>query len=320
MGPREFPPITESEGMRQVTLLNFARFYGFPRPRAEDRTVTLEQKGITLILTLDSRKALVNGVSVWLHEPVTRRRRLWLISETDALRVLDPLLRPDSHLAQAGRQVVVIDAGHGGKDPGTSSPTGLKEKEVVLDISLRVRSLLKAAGVDARVTREEDQFIELADRARMAKEAKADLFVSIHFNASSNTDAKGFETFVLTAGGHPSTSDQDSQARSFPPDYPANEWDGRATVLAYEVQRHLLTRTGHEDRGVRRARFLVLREAVCPAILVECGFLSNLKEERMLYLETYRDKLAQGIAQGVLDYLSRAARVQVMIETKGNPP
>jgi N-acetylmuramoyl-L-alanine amidase len=172
---------------------------------------------------------------------------------------------------------VAIDAGHGGRDPGAIGPTGLVEKDVVLDIAQRVRDLLVRAGVRVIMTRETDVFVELADRPRMARQQGATVFVSIHANASTRPSANGSETYYLTP---------------------------QSQVLAQMVQEELGRIPGLANRGVKTANFLVLRESDVPAVLVEVAYVSNVDEEARLRQHAFRQRLAEAVSRGVQRFLA----------------
>jgi N-acetylmuramoyl-L-alanine amidase len=180
-----------------------------------------------------------------------------------------------------------------------------------LDLARRMRVHLSHAGLKVWLTRDNDRKVDLSQRCRKAAEWEADLFVSLHANQAANKEAQGAETYVLPATGSPSTSNKKPSelAREA---YPGNRHDAANTVLGYAVQNALLSETGAVDRGLKRARFVVLREAPCPAVLVECGFLSNGEEAARLESDAYREQLAQGLSRGVMEYvrLVRQARVR----------
>jgi N-acetylmuramoyl-L-alanine amidase len=181
---------------------------------------------------------------------------------------------PDTQLRA---HVVAIDAGHGGRDTGAIGPTGLLEKEVVLDLAQRIRELLVKAGVRVIMTRETDVFVELADRPRVARQQGATVFVSIHANASVRPAANGSETYYLTP---------------------------QSQVLAQIVQEELGRIQGLANRGVKTATFLVLRENDVPAVLVEVAYVSNIDEEARLRQNAFRQRLAEAVARGVQRFLA----------------
>lgn len=173
--------------------------------------------------------------------------------------------------------LVAIDAGHGGKDTGAIGPTGLLEKDVVLDVAQRVREALVKSGVRVIMTRETDAFVELQDRPRLAKQQGATVFVSIHANASTRPASNGSETYYLSP---------------------------QSQVLAQLVQEELTRVPNLAPRGVKTANFLVLRESDVPAALVEVAYVSNMDEEARLRQNVFRQRLAEAIARGVQRFLA----------------
>lgn len=143
--------------------------------------------------------------------------------------------------------------------------------------------------------------MSLAARTAKAKEWKADIFVSIHLNSARNTDAAGLETYVLPAVGYPSTAGGGNNKTCA-----GNTYDRANMLLAYYVHNEVLGQIGSPDRGIRRGRFDVLQNASCPAILVECGFVSNKIEENKMLRRRYLDSIAEGVAKGILTYLNKA--------------
>ena len=179
------------------------------------------------------------------------------------------------------RPLVVVDAGHGGKDPGAMYD-GYNEKDFVLPMALEVGQRLEAAGCRVIYSRDDDTYITLSDRADLANELGADIFISIHANAMpQKPDINGLETYCYKLGG-------------------------QAEVLANYVHDAILEAASPEDRGVRTANYYVLRETDMPAILVETGYMSNADECQMLADATYQKTLARGIANGAIDYLQAA--------------
>jgi N-acetylmuramoyl-L-alanine amidase len=167
-----------------------------------------------------------------------------------------------------------------------------------------VRRYLAGSGIDVRMTRERDEFLKLEERSALASWVKADLMVSIHLNSAENRSAHGIETFVLTAEGQAGTY---GARRSRAPGH--NHSAGNA-ALGFQLQRAMVEATGAYDRGLRRAGFIVLRNAPCPAALVECGFLSHADEEARIMTGAYRDRIARGIANGILRYVTLAKKAK----------
>jgi N-acetylmuramoyl-L-alanine amidase len=198
---------------------------------------------------------------------------------------------------------IVIDPGHGGGDSGTSSVLGYRsEKEFTLDWARRVGLLLATNGWRVFLTRTSDRDVSISNRIAFAEAHKPDLFLSLHFNSSAPNDQQtGLETYCLTPTGMPSTVTRgfgDNPALVFP----NNTFDAQNLQFALRVHRALLQANGRHDRGVRRARFLgVLRGQNCPAILVEGGYLSNPQEARRISDPAYRQRLAEALAQSLVE-------------------
>jgi len=279
-----------------VMVRDVAAYYGLGKDLAKspERAEYASTNG-RLTAQADDRDVTINGVRHWLSVAVVEHEgRLW-ISKTDVLKVVDPVLR---HAVTAGKRTidtVVLDAGHGGVDQGARGRSGV-EKTLTLDLAKRVEKELAGRGVQVFQTRSRDRTLALEERVEFATQKKANLFVSIHLNSGGS--AEGIETYCVPAAGTASTA----SGRSVESAVPGNKFDEKNVWLAHCVQKAALQGTGAADRGVRRARFLVIREAVCPAILVEGGFLSNRTEEQQLLDPEYREKLAKAIAAGILEY------------------
>lgn len=293
------------EGRKYVQLDDLAEFYGGQLTPGPGQKVLLRTRWTELEFMPDQRSVLVGGVIVWMHEPMQRIRRQWAIGHADAVGVIDPIMRPSEYLKSTPHRVVVLDPGHGGEDSGAKGKRGSQEKHSALDIARRVRSHLVAAGLKVYLTRENDRFISLEDRPQRAKRWGSDLFVSIHLNSAQNTFARGVETFALTGAGLSSTAGGNPAGAS-----PGNRYDAQNTLLAFHIHRAMQKNVNAVDRGVKRARFIVLRNAPCPAVLVECGFLSDIEDEKKLMTEAYRETVAQGIAKGIMIYVGLSKQAQ----------
>jgi N-acetylmuramoyl-L-alanine amidase len=193
---------------------------------------------------------------------------------------------------------VVVDAGHGGHDSGASG-NGLREKDLTLDTALRLERHLRAQGFPVVLTRRDDRFLELPDRARIANDIPRALFVSIHFNDSATASGDGVETFYAQQKGD-FTDEGWSLAGLFAhPEPPA---DDQGAGLAQTVQAAMVAELGVTDRGAKPRQLAVVRRTRCPAVLVEGGFLNNPIEARKLAREDYRERLASAVADGVGAY------------------
>lgn len=219
-----------------------------------------------------------------------------------------------------GIKRIVIDPGHGGKDPGTCSPSGLKEKDIVLDVALRVAKILKEKiGCEVILTRDRDVFIPLEERTAIANAKEADLFLSIHVNAAPNHDAKGIETYVLdltnnkdamrlAALENATSAKQISDLQSILLDLMQNSKINESLKLAGLVQEEMVGGLNKKfsdvsNLGVKKAPFVVLIGAQMPAILTEIAFLSNPEEEKRLKNPAYLAEVANHISSGVTQYV-----------------
>ena len=196
---------------------------------------------------------------------------------------------------------VVLDPGHGGYDHGAVSPYGC-EKDFALDVARDIKPLLEAKGIQVKMTRDSDVFVPLELRARIANATKDSVFVSIHFNATdANPSAQGFEVFSFTPRGAPSTAD-DALALRFMNQDAGSSVDAPSLALSMSGFHSVIGHFSEFDRGVKRARFAVLRLTKIPAILVEGGFLTERGESRLIAQSAWRAKLAQSIATGIINY------------------
>jgi len=171
-----------------------------------------------------------------------------------------------------------IHVGHGGKDPGAVGPTGLKEKDVVLIISKKIKALLENHGQTVKLSREADMDLNSSVAANMANQWGADYVVSIHCNSASSPAANGTETF-------------------------ANSVTSKGKPLAEKVQRNLVNEIKLTNRGVKYANFAILSKTTAPAILVETAFINNPKEEALLKSDVFLNKIAIGIVKGILEHI-----------------
>ncbi|HEY2820495.1 MAG TPA: N-acetylmuramoyl-L-alanine amidase [Candidatus Acidoferrum sp.] len=216
---------------------------------------------------------------------------------------------------------IVIDAGHGGHDTGTIGPTGLMEKDLCLDVALRLGKIIqqRLPGADVVYTRSDDTFIPLEERTHIANEAKADLFISIHANSSHDHGARGIETYYLNLKGSPDAMEIASRENATANEsihdlddiikkIARSEKIDESREFASDIQDSLSKRIQKQykpvkDRGVRKAPFVVLIGADMPSILTEISFLSNPSDEQLLKKPEHRQRVAEGLYQGVASYL-----------------
>ena len=214
-------------------------------------------------------------------------------------------------------KTIVIDPGHGGKDPGALGTRALQEKGIVLSISKKLREILTARGYTVLMTRDTNHFIPLKKRTEFATQHKADLFLSIHANGSENPRANGIETYYLDVTSTDSAAEKIAARENIDSGYSIQELETLLKGLIREsksedskrlaeyVQRALVQNTGGVDRGVKHARFVVLIGTKVPAILIETGFVSNPVEGQKLATSAYQYKVATAIAQGVDRFLGK---------------
>jgi N-acetylmuramoyl-L-alanine amidase len=220
----------------------------------------------------------------------------------------------------AGRKRIVIDPGHGGKDPGGNKLFGLKEKDINLAVAKELYDLLKADDAfDVMMTRKTDEFIPLADRSVMANNFKADLFISIHANAARDRREKGFEIYFMSEKASDPWAAQvadyensvigleDGGGQSDPAamllhSLARNEYLNEGSQLAGLVRGEMQKRTPFVDRGVKQAAFYVLRGTYCPGILVEIGFMTNSSDQKHMNDKKKRANTANAIYKGVMKY------------------
>jgi N-acetylmuramoyl-L-alanine amidase len=196
---------------------------------------------------------------------------------------------------------VVLDAGHGGMDTGTAGQ-GLNEKDGTLEIVKRIEKILRAKSINVVLTRDKDVFIELDQRTVPTQKRGAQVFVSIHLNATKPASVSGIETYFCSER---KCCDEPSLRKRLSLDEKFLLEDHRSELLAGLIQQRATAATGAADRGVRDSHYLVARTAHCPAVLVECGYLTNKSEALRLKQPAYKDKLASAIAESVLEYLAK---------------
>lgn len=292
------------------------------------RKATLKKDDKEARFLVDSSVALLDDTVRTMDKEARFYQGSMMIPDSFARRTLAPFFR-EKYVARKRLPTkiydlpirrVVIDPGHGGKDPGAVGKRGLKEKDVVLDIAKRLKRELKAAGINAILTRESDKFISLSQRAKITNAnidaTQGDFFISIHANASHSRWVSGIEVFYLSEA-------VDDNPRSFKAakDYRLNlkeSYFGKNTLpiiwyllfrenrresaqLAKLICSSLSKDLRQRNRGAKQARFYVLNTNA-PAILVEVGFISNLREEEKLRDASYREKIAQALAEGVIQY------------------
>ncbi len=303
-----------------------ARAYGLILEEEDGVSFVFGSDRLRLRLEAGSREVGLNGETFTLEQPVDWREGTLIVPIYLALvhlpaRVSSDWLPPEPPPSDEVR--IMLDPGHGGADPGAVGEGNLLEKDIVLEIALKARDLLEAEGYRVFLTREDDRFVSLRNRARMANRLRADLFVSIHANAAGNHQARGTETFYYAPASDPwsravarlenaplGMEDSDGPAETLlpPTDNPADGRRVESIRAAAAVQRRLSAAARSPNRGIKAGEFYVLRQTRMPSILVETGFLSNSRERAKLADRGYRGAVAEAIADGVRDYLEAGNR------------
>ncbi|MFZ5495937.1 MAG: N-acetylmuramoyl-L-alanine amidase family protein [Verrucomicrobiota bacterium] len=322
--PAQLWPFTRLQGTDWVKVGDIAARYGLKTAwTAPGRERTLaDARGVRLRFEANQRDCHLDGVRVFLGRPVLLHRgELWA-TKLDVIKTIAPLLRPEDHLAHlpaAPPKVVVLDAGHGGNDPGKQNlRLKLDEKDMTLDVVLRLRKLLELRGYTVRLTREKDERLapeqrtDLDRRAAVSKDAGADLFLSIHFNAVEPKDAPrvtGTETYVLTPQFQWSSTDNNGDGLTNTA-FPGNRQDTANAVLGYHLHRAMLAGLKTSDRGFKRGRLRVLLLPECPAALLEAAYLSHDAEAARVGTPEFRQQIAESIAEGVQEYAALLAALR----------
>ena len=301
----------EVDGRAFIALATVANQFGMRGAWLNgDEVFRLSSQTTNLDFTKNSRFTKINQMPVYLGFSTVEMEGQLFISLADYQHVLQPILTPQVFEQGPGIRRVVIDVGHGGKDTGARNDVyGLMEKYLVMDVSVRLKQLLEQSGFQVKLTRNSDVFIPLEERSEIANRYGADFFISLHFNSAASAKPSGFETFALTPQHQPSTQ----KPKPTPEDaerFPGNNNDPWNMLAAYHVERALVQGIGGPDRGIKRARFSVLKNLDCPGVLVELGFLSHAKTARKVRSANYRQLLAQSLHQGILAYQARLQRIQ----------
>ena len=302
--------VIKVNGRDYLSVDNISKFYGLPAEvvpsGAKIQTDTADHP---LEFVSGSREAIINGARSWLCFPVIEQDGKSLVSRTDLAKTIEPLVRPHRVPDVGTVQTVVLDPGHGGHDKGQVSRYGA-EKDFALDVARKLRPILQAKGLRVIMTREGDYFVPLEVRAKIANSARNSIFVSIHFNATNDDpNATGFEIFSFTPRGAPSTSDGPVTTNSVNMQ-PGSSADAQSMALSACIYHSLLGHLPEYDRGIKRARFAVLRLTKVPAVLIEGGFLTERGESKLISNKDWRAKLAGAIGIGIENYQALPVKKQ----------
>jgi len=287
------------------------------------QVATLGYRGIKAEVLVGSNLVIIDRERVTLSAPVRVVRSAVVVPIDFQSKVIDRLrLRAVEQKRYGTTQIreIIIDAGHGGKDPGAIGRSGEQEKKIVLDISRRLKKILQDRGIKVKMTRERDEFVSLQKRTEMASRSKADLFISVHANSSPVRGVHGIEVFTAKYLGfkerntgqrkinqrlmfnHLSMKKGARDVENIVSDMLYTHKQTEAETLAKQLVKKTARRIKTKNRGKKESRFFVLKNTIIPAVLIEVGFLTNPKESKLLQTSRYRQRVARGIAENILDY------------------
>ncbi len=322
-----------------VRLDDIQGFYKF-NPSTLDRksgTRRMSNGNITLTFGPEPRALSIQGVRCQLSHPArTNERGEFIISKTDIVKLIDPILRPTYISQRREVKTIVIDAGHGGHDVGQQTPQ-VREADSMLSLAHQLAAQLRQRGYEVLLTREDNRYLSDQQRIDRANGTANAIFLSLHLN-SGRSDYHGIETYTVSpftpaeATGAGTTPNGASPAGSPSPTpshplsangttgaMPGNEQDGANIALAFALQASLVNATGAQDGGCRRARYSLLSSVRCPAAIVELGYATHEQEGAALNTEEYRSTLALALANGV-DAFARAIKPGAAPPVNATPP
>lgn len=291
--------LMKHSGRDYVTFDNVAKFYGLGGVnRVSSSGFTMKLGARSLRGQAGSVEFFINNLKFNLSYPVAEIHGKLCVSRMDLVKVIEPVLRPSKIKGAELIDTIVLDAGHGGHDNGAYSSYGW-EKQFSLDVANRARLLFQQAGFKVVMTRSTDTFVSLDERVRFANRFQNALFLSIHFNSGGS--GTGLETFTLAPRGVPSMASDGPRITDLQL-CPGNARDAENIALATATHAALVVRSKMYDRGIKRARFVVIRDITIPGVLVEGGFLSNSFDAKLVATPEYRQQMAVSLLQAVQNY------------------
>ena len=285
-------------GRDYVAVENVARFYALGKVRINGPEFQLSGGMRSLRGRANTVEFFINNLKFNLSYPVIECDGHLCMSRMDLTKLVEPVMRPGRIKDAEKIGTVVLDPGHGGHDLGAASPYGY-EKNFALDVVSRARLLLMQAGFKVVLTRSTDTFVSLGDRVRIANAQKNALFISVHFNAGGA--GTGLETYTLSPRGVPSMAADGPSITDLTP-CPGHQNDAENIALATATHAAMVVRSRMWDRGIKRARFVVIRDITIPGVLVEGGFQTNVTDARLIAMPAYRQQMAASILQAVRNY------------------
>ena len=294
----------EYRGDPYVTTQSLKDFYRFDTYRTSKGYLYFTKPDMSVVLQYGTKKLLVNNTKFNLSKNIAAKDGNYLISKMDLTKLLDPVLRPHFVRRSAPFQTVVLDAGHGGQDTGSYGLYG-NEKTHALRLAKLVKLELERRGIRVKMTRTGDQELSLKERVVYANRINNSIFVSLHFNNGPRS-VRGIETYALPPQGAESTLDGPSETDSIL--LPGNAQDSQNIALATAVHASIMHELKAIDRGIRRARWGVLKGINQPAILLEAGYLTNNTDAERIADISYQKELATAIADGIMKYRSATSK------------
>jgi N-acetylmuramoyl-L-alanine amidase len=293
--------VAKIDGRDYVSVDSMKRFYNFTKLTRSGNSVILENPKVEMSLKIGGNECLMNGVKFVFSNVVTTQGDKCYVSRMDLAKLIDPVLRPN-YIRNAGDfRTVILDPGHGGKDPGATNSIGT-EAVYNLSVANKVKALLAALGYKVVMTRDSNEYLTLQERVNLANAVNEDaVFISIHFNSGGRA-ARGIETFTLSPPGVAHYGRDFKPADNFL--RAGNEHDSANIALATSVHGCILRRLQKHtfDRGIKRARFSVLSGVTHPAILLEGGFMTHPYEARLIANDTYQNAVAGGVVDAIAKY------------------
>ncbi len=287
------------EGRDYVTVSNIAEFYRFGPPSRVSNTLLLGKPGRSVRGAVGSAELYINNLKFILSYPIADSGSGPMISRMDLTKLIEPVLRPSKIKGAEKIDTIVLDAGHGGHDNGATCPWG-NEKTFALDVVVRTKSVLQSLGFKVFLTRNSDYFVPLDERVHFANRFDNALFISVHFNCGGPA-ATGVETYTLAPRGVPSMMADGPRVSDFAA-CRGNTHDSENTALATATHAAIVGRSSLYDRGIKRARFVVIRDIQIPGVLIEGGFVTNPGDSRKIASSQYRQNMAYAISTAVTNY------------------
>jgi N-acetylmuramoyl-L-alanine amidase len=287
------------DGRDYVTLENVSDFYGLTGvQRTEGKSFVIRAGSRSLRGAMNSVEFFINNLKFNLSYPIIEHEGELCISRMDLTKVVEPVMRPGKIKGAENVDTIILDAGHGGHDNGAWSVYG-REKQYSLDVVFRTKKLLETAGFKIVLTRTTDVFVPLHERAAIANKYDNALFISVHFN--SGGAGTGLETYTLAPRGVPSMM-ADGPRISDLELCAGNARDAENMALATATHAALVVKSKLYDRGIKRARFVVIRDIHIPGVLIEGGFMSNSYDAKVIATAEYRQQMATAIVTAINNY------------------